>query len=71
MLFRSTLTVSPHKDSQILNEIGAILEDKYKIKFLYSDFKKREGYKRSIELCRLYNIYRQCYCGCIYSLRDK
>ena len=65
--FGTTLTVSPHKNSQVLNEIGALLEQKYNIKYLYSDFKKREGYKRSIELCNLYNIYRQCYCGCLYS----
>ncbi|MBR1417252.1 MAG: epoxyqueuosine reductase QueH [Bacilli bacterium] len=67
--FATTLTVSPYKNSQVLNEIGKILEDKYNIKYLYSDFKKKNGYKRSIELSKEYNLYRQDYCGCIYSIR--
>ena len=65
--FGTTLTVSPYKNSQILNNIGKSLEEKYHIKYLYSDFKKREGYKRSIELSKIYNLYRQHYCGCLYS----
>ena len=65
--FGTTLTVSPYKNSQILNNIGKMLEDKYNVKYLYSDFKKREGYKRSIELSKIYNLYRQHYCGCLYS----
>lgn len=65
--FGTTLTVSPYKNSQILNNIGKSLEEKYGIKYLYSDFKKREGYKRSIELSKIYNLYRQHYCGCLYS----
>ena len=65
--FATTLTVSPYKNSQVLNKIGALLEDKYNVKYLYSDFKKKEGYKRSIELSKEYNLYRQDYCGCIYS----
>jgi len=65
--FATTLSVSPYKNSQILNQIGQLLEAKYNIKYLYSDFKKREGYKRSIELSKIYNLYRQDYCGCIYS----
>lgn len=65
--FSTTLTVSPYKNSKILNEIGDVLSKKYNIKYLYSDFKKKEGYKRSIELSRMYNLYRQNYCGCIYS----
>lgn len=65
--FGTTLTVSPYKNSQVLNEIGKELEEKYGIKYLYSDFKKKEGYKRSIELSKQYNLYRQNYCGCIYS----
>lgn len=68
--FTTTLSVSPYKDSQKLNKIGKILEEKYKIKYLYSDFKKKEGYKRSNELARKYNLYRQDYCGCKYSLRQ-
>ncbi len=69
--FGTTLTVSPYKDSNKLNEIGSILEKEYDIKYLYSDFKKNNGYKRSIELSKLYNLYRQDYCGCIYSKNSK
>ena len=69
--FGTTLTVSPYKDSNKLNEIGKSLEDKYNIKYLYSDFKKNNGYKHSIELSKEYNLYRQDYCGCKYSKRDK
>ncbi len=65
--FGTTLTVSPYKNSQVLNNIGKFLEEKYHISYLYSDFKKREGYKRSIELSKEYNLYRQHYCGCLYS----
>lgn len=65
--FCTTLSVSPYKHSKTLNEIGKVLEDKYKINYLYSDFKKEEGYKRSIELAKEYNLYRQDYCGCLYS----
>lgn len=65
--FCSTLSVSPYKNSQKLNEIGLELEKKYNIKYLISDFKKRDGYKRSIELSSKYHLYRQNYCGCIYS----
>ena len=65
--FGTTLTVSPYKNSQVLNKIGEHLSDIYSIKYLYSDFKKNNGYKRSIELSKKYNLYRQDYCGCIYS----
>lgn len=65
--FTTTLTISPLKDSQKLNKIGAFLEDKYGVKYLFSDFKKKEGYKTSIILSRKYNLYRQNYCGCEYS----
>ena len=65
--FTTTLTISPLKNSQKINEIGHELEDKYGIKYLYSDFKKREGFKRSIVLSHEYNLYRQDYCGCKYS----
>ena len=65
--FGTTLTVSPYKNSQKLNEIGEELENKYNIKYLYSDFKKNNGYKHSIEMSKEYNLYRQNYCGCIYS----
>ena len=65
--FTTTLTISPLKNSQVLNQIGKELEEKYNIKYLYSDFKKKEGYKTSIILSKKYNLYRQNYCGCIYS----
>lgn len=65
--FGTTLTVSPHKNSKIINEIGLKLEEKYGVKFLLSDFKKEDGYKRSIELSKKYDLYRQDYCGCLYS----
>ena len=67
--FCTTLTLSPHKNSNWLNEIGENLGEKYKPTYLYSDFKKKNGYKRSIELSKEYNLYRQDYCGCIYSKR--
>ncbi len=66
----TTLTLSPHKNSKIINEIGSELEKVYGLPYLYSDFKKREGYKRSIVLSSKYNLYRQDYCGCEYSKRD-
>lgn len=65
--FCTTLSVSPYKNANLINEIGKFLEEKYKIKWLYSDFKKKDGYKKSIELSHKYNLYRQNYCGCIYS----
>ncbi len=68
--FCSTLSVSPYKNSKLINEIGEKLEDKYKVKWLHSDFKKEDGYKHSIELSHKYNLYRQNYCGCKYSVRE-
>lgn len=65
--FVTTLSISPLKNAALLNEIGLNLAKKYKVKYLPSDFKKREGYKRSIELSKKYNLYRQNFCGCIYS----
>lgn len=69
--FCTTLSISPLKNSRKINEIGFETEEKYGIKWLPSDFKKKEGYKRSIELSREYNLYRQNYCGCIYSRKAK
>lgn len=69
--FCTTLTVSPYKNSQVINSIGKELMDIYNVKWLYSDFKKEEGYKHSIVLSKQYNLYRQDYCGCIYSIRNK
>lgn len=63
----TTLTISPLKNAQKINEIGHMLGDEYQIPFLPSDFKKKEGFKKSIELSSQYNLYRQNYCGCIYS----
>ncbi len=65
--FCTTLTVSPYKNAEKLNEIGKSLEDEYGVKFLPSDFKKRQGYVRSIELSKEYGLYRQNYCGCEFS----
>ena len=65
--FGTTLTVSPYKNSLMINEIGSSIGNKLNIKYLVSDFKKRNGYKRSIELSREHNLYRQNYCGCKYS----
>lgn len=69
--FGTTLTVSPLKNAAKINEIGSELEKKYNVAYLYSDFKKKEGYKRSIELSNIFGLYRQNYCGCNYSKRNK
>ena len=69
--FCTTLTLSPHKNSNWINEIGEELNKEYNSTYLYSDFKKKNGYKRSIELSKEYDLYRQDYCGCIYSKRVK
>ncbi len=69
--FCTTLTVSPYKNSQVINNLGKELMNIYNVKWLYSDFKKEEGYKHSIALSKQYNLYRQDYCGCIYSIRNK
>ena len=65
--FATTLTISPLKNANLINQIGESLAEKYNVKYLSSDFKKKEGYKRSIILSKEYNLYRQNYCGCIYS----
>ena len=69
--FTTTLSISPLKDAEKLNEIGEKLAREYGVAYLNSDFKKRNGYKRSIELSREYGLYRQDYCGCVYSLRER
>ena len=69
--FTTTLSVSPHKNAQLLNEIGNRLAGEYGVKFLSSDFKKHDGYKRSIELSKQYGLYRQSYCGCAQSASGK
>ncbi len=68
--FCTTLSISPYKNSKWINEIGKDLEEKYKIKYLYSDFKKRNGYKMSIDLSKKYDLYRQSYCGCVFSYNE-
>lgn len=65
--FSTTLTISPLKNAWAINEIGMELADKYGVKWLPSDFKKNEGYKKSIELSKEYSLYRQNYCGCVFS----
>ncbi|MBQ5329735.1 MAG: epoxyqueuosine reductase QueH [Oscillospiraceae bacterium] len=67
--FTTTLSISPLKNADWLNEIGRELEGEG-LRYFYSDFKKREGFKRSTELCQKYCIYRQNYCGCIFSARE-
>ncbi len=69
--FTTTLTVSPHKNAPLINAIGFELAEKYGVKWLPSDFKKRDGYRRSIELSREYGLYRQDYCGCEFSVRKE
>ena len=69
--FTTTLTISPLKNAALLNEIGFELGEKYGVMWLPSDFKKREGYKRSIVLSREYDLYRQNYCGCAFSKNNK
>ena len=65
--FTTTLSISPYKNATWLNEIGEQLQEQYGISYLYADFKKKNGYKRSIELSEQYHLYRQDYCGCKYS----
>lgn len=65
--FSTTLSVSPYKNADLINEIGEEMESTYNVKWLYSDFKKKDGYKQSILLSQKYNLYRQDYCGCKYS----
>ena len=69
--FTTTLSISPLKNAQKLNEIGAYLAEEYKVPYLFSDFKKKNGYKRSTELSAQYGLYRQDYCGCVFSLRER
>ena len=66
--FATTLTVSPHKNAPLINEIGKTIAQKYGVNYLSSDFKKRNGYLRSIQLCKDWGIYRQTYCGCVSDL---
>ena len=65
--FATTLTVSPHKNAKVMNEIGNRLAEKYNVQYLESDFKKKDGFLRSIKKSKELNLYRQDYCGCSYS----
>ncbi len=69
--FTSTLTISPLKNAQLINQIGLEMSKKYNIAWLPSDFKKKEGYKRSIVLSKQYGLYRQDYCGCVFSREQR
>ena len=68
--FATTLTVSPLKNASVINEIGTRLADRYGTTYICSDFKKKNGYKRTIELSKEYGLYRQNYCGCVFSKRE-
>lgn len=65
----TTLTISPHKNARVINELGGEIAERYGVNYLFSDFKKNNGYKRSCELSAKYGLYRQNYCGCVYSKR--
>mgnify|MGYP002579475562 FL=1 len=69
--FTTTLSISPLKNAGLLNAIGGELAEKYRVPYLFSDFKKRGGYQRSVELSREYGLYRQDYCGCVFSRRER
>lgn len=69
--FTTTLSISPMKNAEKLNEIGGMLEATYGVTYLVSDFKKKNGYKRSIELSKEYGMYRQDYCGCVFSKQER
>ena len=69
--FTTTLSISPLKNAQMLNEIGMEAGRKYGVKYLNSDFKKKDGYRRSVELSKKYGLYRQDYCGCEFSYRER
>ncbi|MBQ3574406.1 MAG: epoxyqueuosine reductase QueH [Clostridia bacterium] len=69
--FTTTLSISPLKDAQRLNALGGALAEEYGVKYLFSDFKKKEGYKRSCALSQEYGLYRQDYCGCVFSKMER
>ena len=69
--FGSALTLSPKKNAQLINELGMEVQRLYNTYYLPSDFKKNKGYERSIEMCNDYNIFRQCYCGCVFAAMEQ
>ncbi len=69
--FCTTITLSRHKNALLINELGEKASEEFSVRWLPSDFKKRDGENRSVELCEIYNVYRQLYCGCEFSLRRR
>lgn len=69
--FGSAITLSPKKNAQLINEIGLDVQQLYDVKYLPSDFKKNKGYERSIAMCKDYDIFRQCYCGCVFAAQQQ
>ena len=69
--FGSALTISPHKNAQVINNIGIEVQKLYDTQYLPSDLKKNQGYRRSVEMSDEYDIYRQCYCGCVFAANDQ
>ncbi|MFQ5887369.1 MAG: epoxyqueuosine reductase QueH, partial [Candidatus Hydrothermarchaeales archaeon] len=69
--FTTTLTISPQKDAKLINAIGDELSKRYNIEFLQADFKKKDGFKKSVELSKRYGLFRQNYCGCVFSKRER
>jgi predicted adenine nucleotide alpha hydrolase (AANH) superfamily ATPase len=68
--FTTTMTISPHKDSDVINEIGRKLADEFGIEWVHSDFKKKDGFRKSTEMSKDMGLYRQKYCGCFYSVNS-
>ena len=69
--FGSALTISPKKDADVINQIGLDIQKIYDVNYLPSDFKKNNGYQRSIQMCKEYDVYRQCYCGCVFAAKQQ
>lgn len=69
--FATALSLSPHKNSQVVNAVGFEVQKIYNVGYLPADFKKQGGYHRSVEMCKEYDVYRQCYCGCIFAAKDQ
>ncbi|MBU1890195.1 epoxyqueuosine reductase QueH, partial [Patescibacteria group bacterium] len=68
--FGTDLSISPHKKADVINQIGEKLEKEFGVKYFEADFKKKDGFKKSLELSHRHNFYRQNYCGCVYSKRE-
>jgi predicted adenine nucleotide alpha hydrolase (AANH) superfamily ATPase len=69
-VFTTTLTLSPHKNARLINSIGKRIGQDYGVRFLFADFKKKDGFKHSLDLSREHNLRRQNYCGCVYSILE-